>query len=61
MSARSLSDDSVRCDAPHLANVRVVKARDLGNRGQKKIDTRTALEEQRAGVGSIAGVTVGWK
>ena len=50
MSARSLTGDSVRCDAPHLANVRAVKAQDFGNKGQTKIDTRTVLEEQCAGV-----------
>ena len=50
VSARSPSDDSVRCDAPHLANVRFVKAQDFGNKGQPKIDTRMVLEEQHAGV-----------
>ena len=50
VSAHSPSDDSVRSDAPHLANVKVVKAQDFGNKGQPKIDTRMVLEEQRAGV-----------
>lgn len=50
VSARSPSDVSVRCDAPHLANIRVVKARDFGNKGQTKPDTIMVLEEQHAGV-----------
>lgn len=64
VSAPSLTGDSVRCNAPHLANVRAVKAQDFGNKGQTKIDTRTVLEEQCAGVSaasSIAGVAMGRK